>query len=271
MGQDDQDDDEDNIDVDDAASSASTLPIAQACPNTLSVALRQLNNSTGGDTLSIGSDSKSRTSAKSQRSQQSKKDKGTIMRYVQSATSKLQPSTTLSVFGLCIRIFNIIFNFCFRHVILKGISAQMSSARDRADAGLPTAMAAGSYVAIGTSHGFVLVFDGNQTLKYSLGGHSFGRECGSVSCLAFDQNIEDGPTRLLAGFAKGHLLEYDLTSGKLLRKLDDAHPLGSAIIRTRFTHEKALALICDSGGSVFEVSLKKTLGMIFFLFLNALL
>ena len=139
----------------------------------------------------------------------------------------------------------------------------MSSARDRADAGLPTAMAAGSYVAIGTSHGFVLVFDGNQTLKYSLGGHSFGRECGSVSCLAFDQNIEDGPTRLLAGFAKGHLLEYDLTSGKLLRKLDDAHPLGSAIIRTRFTHEKALALICDSGGSVFEVSLKKTLGMIF--------
>ena len=45
---------------------------------------------------------------------------------------------------------------------------------------------AGSYVAIGASHGFVLVFDGSQTLKYSLGGHSFGRECGSVSCLAFD-------------------------------------------------------------------------------------
>ena len=29
----------------------------------------------------------------------------------------------------------------------------MTSARDRVDAGLPTAMAAGSYVAIGTSHG----------------------------------------------------------------------------------------------------------------------
>ena len=73
--------------------------------------------------------------------------------------------------------------------------------------------------------------------------------------------IDEGPTRLLAGFAKGHLLEYDLTTGKLLRKLDDAHPLGSAIIRARFTHEKALALICDSGGSVFELSLKKTLGV----------
>lgn len=83
MGDIDIDEDlEDNIDLDDAASSASTLPIAQACPNTLSVALRQLNNSSGGDTLSIGSDSKSRGSSKStRRSQQSKKDKGSIMRY----------------------------------------------------------------------------------------------------------------------------------------------------------------------------------------------
>ena len=114
-----------------------------------------------------------------------------------------------------------------RRVIFRGISAQMTSARDRVDAGLPTAMAAGSYVAIGTSHGFVLVFDGSQTLKYSLGGHSYGRECGSVSCLAFDHSVDEGPTRLLVGFAKGHLLEYDLTNGKLLRKLEDAHPLGS--------------------------------------------
>ena len=117
--------------------------------------------------------------------------------------------------------------FLFRRVIFRGISAQMTSAKDRADAGLPTAMAAGSYVAIGTSHGFVLVFDGSQTLKYSLGGHSYGRECGSVSCLAFDHSVDEGPTRLLVGFAKGHLLEYDLTNGKLLRKLEDAHPLGS--------------------------------------------
>ena len=103
----------------------------------------------------------------------------------------------------------------------------MTSAKDRADAGLPTAMAAGSYVAVGTSHGFVLVFDGSQTLKYSLGGPSYGRECGSVSCLAFDNNVDEGPTRLLVGFAKGQILEYDLTTGKLLRKLEDAHPLGS--------------------------------------------
>ena len=37
--------------------------------------------------------------------------------------------------------------------------------------------------------------------------------------------------------------------------------LSGAIIRARFTEERALALISDSGGSVFELSLKKTLGL----------
>ena len=70
-------------------------------------------------------------------------------------------------------------------------SAHMScflqvSARERVDAGLPTAMAcssAASHVAVGTSHGFILVFDGQQKLRFSLGGSVFGREHGSVSCL----------------------------------------------------------------------------------------
>ena len=56
------------------------LEIVQACPNALSVALRQLNNSSGGDTLSIGSDSKSRGSNKSHGQKQGKRDRGSIMR-----------------------------------------------------------------------------------------------------------------------------------------------------------------------------------------------
>ena len=65
-GNDDNDEEfEDGVDLDDAASSSSTVPIAQACPNTLSIALRQLNNSSQ-DTLSIGSESKSRGSNRSQ-------------------------------------------------------------------------------------------------------------------------------------------------------------------------------------------------------------
>ena len=114
----------------------------------------------------------------------------------------------------------------FRHVILKGISSQLSSARDRVNAGLPTAMAASSsMIAIGTSHGFILVFDGLQKLKYSLGipviasGSKDGSksavnsEKGAVSSLAFNQtNPSDGelllPSRLLVGFAKGMFVYY---------------------------------------------------------------
>ena len=80
--------------------------------------------------------------------------------------------------------------------------------------------ASSSIIAIGTSHGFVLVFDGLQKLKYSLGtplsansgkeGKTIGTpsEKGAVSSLAFNQtNPSEGdlqlPTRLLVGFAKG--------------------------------------------------------------------
>ena len=52
-------------------------------------------------------------------------------------------------------------------------------------------------VAVGTSHGFILVFDGHQKLRFSLGGTVYGREHGSVSALAFDRadSITDPPSR----------------------------------------------------------------------------
>ena len=73
-----------------------------------------------------------------------------------------------------------------RHVILKMASAQLVSAGDRVDAGMPTAMAAGSLVAVGTSHGVVLVFDSRQTLRWCLGGAGgVGAEFGAVSALSY--------------------------------------------------------------------------------------
>lgn len=73
-----------------------------------------------------------------------------------------------------------------RHVILKMASAQLVSAADRVDAGLPTALAAASVVMVGTSHGVVLVFDARQTLRWCLGGAGgVGAEFGAVSALAY--------------------------------------------------------------------------------------
>jgi len=69
-------------------------------------------------------------------------------------------------------------------VILKVASAQIVSAADRVDAGLPTALAASLLLAVGTSHGIVLVFDSRQTLRWCLGGAAgVGAEFGAVSAL----------------------------------------------------------------------------------------
>ena len=73
-----------------------------------------------------------------------------------------------------------------RHVILKMASAQLVSAADRVDAGMPTAVAAAAVVVVGTSHGIVLVFDSRQTLRWCLGGAGgVGAEFGAVSALAY--------------------------------------------------------------------------------------
>ena len=61
---------------------------------------------------------------------------------------------------------------------------------------------------------------------------------GAASCLAFnqplssDQGGEGGllPTRLLVGYAKGFVVEFDLTTGKVLRSMEEAHPLGMATL-----------------------------------------
>lgn len=142
-----------------------------------------------------------------------------------------------------------------RHVILKGISTQLMSASERVNAGLPTAMVATTMIAVGTSHGLVLVFDATQTLRWCLG--ETAKEQGSVASLSFNHDC----TRLLAGFARGHILMFDIINGKLLRTMADVHPPGTAVLHIRFTDSPTLALCSDSGGSVFELNFRRTMGV----------
>nr|XP_022322565.1 vacuolar protein sorting-associated protein 8 homolog [Crassostrea virginica] len=140
---------------------------------------------------------------------------------------------------------------------LKNIAAQLHSAAERVDAGMPTAMAVSSLIAIGTSHGLVLVFDPKQVLKWCLGSTAVGQQYGSVSALSFNKDC----TRLLSGFAKGQITMWDLTNGKLLRTITDAHPPGSAVLHVKFTDSPVLAVCSDSGGSVFELEMKRLIGV----------
>ncbi|KAL0270958.1 UNVERIFIED_CONTAM: hypothetical protein PYX00_008218 [Menopon gallinae] len=142
-----------------------------------------------------------------------------------------------------------------RHVLLKGISSQITSATERVNAGTPTCMTVSSMVAIGTSHGYILVFDNRQALRWCL--CSPDEDQGSVSSLCF--NFDS--TRLLVGFARGHILMFDLTNGKLIRTLTDVHTPATAVLSVKFTDSSTLALCSDSGGSVFELNFKRTLGV----------
>ncbi|KAG8135841.1 hypothetical protein E2320_008821 [Naja naja] len=112
--------------------------------------------------------------------------------------------------------------------LLKGISTQIVSAAAKVDAGLPTAIAASSLIAVGTSHGLALIFDPNQALRLCLGNTAVGAQYGAISALSINSDC----SRLLCGFAKG-----------------------------QFTDDPTLAICNDSGGSVFELSFKRVMGV----------
>ncbi|KAG7189422.1 hypothetical protein KM043_017126 [Ampulex compressa] len=142
-----------------------------------------------------------------------------------------------------------------RHVILKGISSQIVSANERVNAGLASAVAAGgNMLVVGTSHGLVLAFDLSQTLRWC---DQEARHQGSVSALCFNH---DG-SRVLAGFARGHLLMIDSSNGKVLRTLTEVHPLDTAVLHVKFTDSPKVALCSDSGGSVFELNFTRVMGV----------
>ncbi|TNN63967.1 Vacuolar protein sorting-associated protein 8 [Liparis tanakae] len=83
-------------------------------------------------------------------------------------------------------------------------------------------------IVVGTSHGLALVFDTNQALRLCLGTKATGAEFGAVSALSINHDC----SRMLCGFAKG-----------------------------QFTEDPTLAVCNDSGGSVFELSFRRVMGM----------
>ncbi|XP_065215461.1 vacuolar protein sorting-associated protein 8 homolog isoform X2 [Planococcus citri] len=141
-----------------------------------------------------------------------------------------------------------------RHSTMKTISAQLRSASERINAGHPSVMCVSTIIAIGTSYGLVLVFDAMQTLRWC---HEMDIEQSSVSALNFNGDC----TRLLAGYACGTILMFDVTDGKVLRTMNDVHTPSTAVLHVKFTDVPTLALCSDSGGSVFELNFKRMLGV----------
>uniref|UniRef100_A0A670ZWX2 VPS8 subunit of CORVET complex n=1 Tax=Pseudonaja textilis TaxID=8673 RepID=A0A670ZWX2_PSETE len=104
---------------------------------------------------------------------------------------------------------------------------------------------------------FMFCLDPNQALRLCLGNTAVGAQYGAISALSINSDC----SRLLCGFAKGQITMWDLASGKLLRSIIDAHPPGTAILHIKFTDDPTLAICNDSGGSVFELSFKRVMGV----------
>ncbi|MGH0152258.1 UNVERIFIED_CONTAM: hypothetical protein FKN15_058824 [Acipenser sinensis] len=142
------------------------------------------------------------------------------------------------------------------HITLKGLSAQITSAANKVDAGTPTAMAVCGIIAIGTSNGLILIFDPSQVLKLCLGSTSLGAQYGAISALSLNNHC----TQIVSGFTKGQILQWDLETGKLLRTITNVLPLGTTVLNIKFTDDPSVAVCSDSTGSVFELSFKRSMG-----------
>lgn len=149
-----------------------------------------------------------------------------------------------------------------KQTVLKGVANQLSQATTHSEAGLPTALAVGlQHIAVGTSHGLVLVFNTEEQLRSVLSPYQkAGQEVdmgqyGAVSTL----DLSADGTRLLCGHAKGLITHWDLSNGKCLRFIDDAHPAGFGVLSVKFTEDPNFVLFINTGGNLFSIKFKRTL------------
>ncbi|CAG4947702.1 unnamed protein product [Parnassius apollo] len=135
---------------------------------------------------------------------------------------------------------------------LQAISQQVLQAQERSLAGAATALSVGNNgkTTVGTAHGHLLSFQ-DQTLRWVCDANE---DCGAVTCLAYNNDS----TRLLAGFARGLVYQYESIRGVILRRVT----LGGetwGILRVTWAGTSGLAL--DTGGSVWLMKFSRPLGV----------
>ncbi|CAH0729782.1 unnamed protein product, partial [Brenthis ino] len=135
---------------------------------------------------------------------------------------------------------------------LQAVSQQLTQAQERSSAGAATTLSIGSNgrLTVGTAHGHLLSFY-EQTLRWVCDAHG---ENGAVTCLSYNHDS----TRLLAGFARGLVYQYESIRGIILRRV----VLGGEIWGTlRVTWAGTSGLALDTGGSVWLIKFSRPLGV----------
>ncbi|CAG9561239.1 unnamed protein product [Danaus chrysippus] len=135
---------------------------------------------------------------------------------------------------------------------LQAISQQLFQAEERSSAGAATTLSIGTNgrLTVGTAHGHLLSFH-DQTLRWVCDANG---DNGAVTCLSYNHDS----TRLLAGFARGLVYQYESVRGVILRRVTLGGNIWGAL---RVTWAGTSGLALDTGGSVWLIKFSRPLGV----------
>ncbi|GAM21166.1 hypothetical protein SAMD00019534_043410 [Acytostelium subglobosum LB1] len=125
------------------------------------------------------------------------------------------------------------------------ISEQLSSPDIRKEMGYPTCFTIAKYICIGTSHGYVLVFNFDQALLSIIGG-AICADSGSVTAIDLP-SCKVNEDWMVSGHQNGQVFLWDVVSGKPLKLLDSnmhKHP----ILHLRFFSDGHRFISSDAHG-----------------------
>lgn len=155
---------------------------------------------------------------------------------------------------------------------LKKISGQIFSEVGKRNFGRATCLAVAASLVVGTSKGFILVFDYQQVLKSIIGPGTKAIECGPITALA----ISADHSTVAGGHATGHIFTWELARpakpflhippldrASLDDRRSDGHVSGVAILHVGFLGTRHTALVsADDGGMAFSHLATRGLGAI---------
>ncbi|ORX94514.1 Golgi CORVET complex core vacuolar protein 8-domain-containing protein [Clohesyomyces aquaticus] len=155
---------------------------------------------------------------------------------------------------------------------LKKITGQVFSEVGKRNFGRATCLSVTASLAVGTSKGFILVFDYQQVLKSIIGPGTKAVECGPVTALA----ISADHSTIAGGHATGHIFTWDLSRpakpflhipplerAQLDDRRSDGHVSGVAILHIGFLGTRHTALVsANDGGMAFSHLATRGLGAI---------
>ncbi len=154
-----------------------------------------------------------------------------------------------------------------RWITLEKISEQLFGSSGRNAFGLPTCLVVSGVLAIGTSKGFILIFDYHQICKQVIGTSTRAPESGAISAIALSADH----TFVVAGHSQGDIFCWDLANPNqpacniLATSRGDSgnksgHLLGNAISHLRFVGASHSAFVAsDVSGMVFYHSATRRL------------